>query len=189
MKKTILTILTGLGLVATGFAQGTILWDESVNGPFSFDYRSPTSLGVMTLGTNTIFGATEIEPTGPNYFVHEDYFSFAVPNNMLITSVYLTINKPNVGTWVGDATFLTQLAFVGNPSSGELLTQWGLTSIGPGTYGMYTANHDAQAFTSIADYRLDFFTQSVPEPSTHLLILAGLGLVGFRGWKMARVKS
>jgi hypothetical protein len=188
--KTCTTILFSIGLATiSALGQGTILWDESVNGPFSFDYHNPTQLGTLSFGSNTVSGATEIEPTGPGYFVHEDYFIFTVPNNSSLSAIYIGINKPNVWTWIGDQTFSTDLGFVGNPSNGELLSQWTISSLGSGVYGMYMANHDAQPFTSIANYRLDFFVEAVPEPSTLSLLLAGAGFVGFHSWRKFRFKA
>jgi hypothetical protein len=55
----------------------------------------------------------------------------------------------------------------------------GIVNIGPNIYGMYVENHDPQVFPSIANYRLDFFVQTVPEPSTVSLLLVGAGFVGF----------
>ena len=178
--KTLLLILLS---ATAAFGQGTILWDESVNGPLSFNYQAPTALGALSYGSNSVFGATEIEPTGPGYFVHDDYFTFTVPNNSSLTAVYIGIDKPSVWTWIGDETFSSELGFIGNPSNGELLSQWTLSSLGPGVYGMYMANHDFQPVTSIANYRLDFFVHAIPEPSTISLWLAGAGLVGFCTWR------
>ena len=36
-----------------------------------------------------------------------------------------------------------------------LLSQWGLTTISPGLYGMYLLNDDGQSYTTIANYQLD----------------------------------
>ena len=153
--------------------QGTILWDEGVNGPFSESSGTPTSLSPLQFGTNSIIGSTAIEPSGGNWIVHPDYFDLQVPNGSIVTAVYLQINKPNVWHWVGDTTFANEVGFIQNPASGELLSQWGLSQIPTGNYGMYLANLDEQATTSIANYRLDFFVQTIPEPSTFALALAG----------------
>ncbi|MCU0783445.1 MAG: hypothetical protein MUF81_05225 [Verrucomicrobia bacterium] len=182
--------LLALLLNANAFGQGTILWDESVNGPFSQFSSTPTSLSPFQFGINSVLGSVEIEPTGNNWLVHEDFFTVQVPVGFQINAVYLTIDGPQVGLWIGNPTFSTELAFVQNPTSGELLPQWGIGSIPFGTYGLDIANHDAQAFTTVASYRLDFFVQAVPEPSPLALALTGLAIcVGFRfrrnSWKKA----
>lgn len=176
--KTYLTICLLL-LVTTAQGQGTfVLWDESVNGPLAADYTSATSLSPVQLGINSIVAITENEPTGNSHAVHADYFTFVVPDGLSVSSLQLQVDKPHIWMWIGDSDFANQLAFSDNPSTGELLSQWGLSSIGGGTYGMYVANLDAQSSTSIAKYRLDFSVTAVPEPSTvALLLLGGLGLI------------
>jgi hypothetical protein len=169
--------------------QGTILWDESVNGELSMNAGSPTQLGSLVPGTNTILGATEVQPAGDgNYIDHDDYFTFVVPNGSLVGAIYFSVDKPNVWTWVGDPGFSTQLGFAANPTSGELLSQWGLSSLSPGTYGMSLANHDVQQTTSLANFRLDFYSQIVPEPGTLGLWLAGAASAGLYGLRKPRVR-
>lgn len=165
---------------ATAFGQGTILWNEAVNGPLSFDPHNPTLLGALALGSNTVSGATELEPTGPGYFVHEDYFTFVVPVGATVTAAFLSIDRPSVGTWIGDSEFNAQLSYNGGPLSGPLLPQWGLSALVPGSYGMYLANLDTQPFISIANYRLDFVVEAIPEPASLWLLLGGLGWLGIR---------
>jgi len=177
MKKTLCSVSLSLLFAVTVFAQGTILWDESVSGSFSQFSASPTHLVSFQLGTNTIIGTAEVEPTGPNWAVTPDFFSFQVPNGLFVTAAYLQVNKPNVWHSIADAAFANELGFVQNPASGELLSQWGLSSLGSGAYGMDVENHDLQAFPSIANYRLDFFVQTIPEPSTFALVLAGAAAV------------
>ena len=179
-------ILVALLLNVNAHGQGTILWDESVNGPLSQDFSTPTSLSPVQAGTNSIIGKTEVVPVGNNWFGSPDFFTFSVPNNLVVSALFLSIDKPNVSAWIGDVSYANQLALAGSPVSGNLLAQWGLTSIGAGTYGMYMDNHDQQAVTSIASYRLDLFTQAIPEPGTLSLALVGLGVVGIRRWKRIR---
>jgi hypothetical protein len=183
MKKILCSVSLSLLFAVTVFAQGTILWDESVSGSFSQFSTSPTHLASFQLGTNSIIGTAEIEPTGPDWAVTPDFFTVQVPGGLLVTAVYLQINKPNVLHWVGDTAFANMLAFAQSPTNGNLLSQWGLSSIGTGAYGMDVENQDAQPFPSIANYRLDFFLESVPEPGTLPLLFLGLGLVGLRGLK------
>jgi hypothetical protein len=178
-KITLLALL----LTANAHGQGTILWNESVNGPFSGDFAHPTSLSPLQAGTNSIIGMSEVVPVGNNWFGSPDFFTFAIPSDLVVSEVHLQIDKPNVWTWIGEPSYVNQLAFAGSPSTGDLLAQWGISAIGPGAYGMYLANLDQQAVTSIASYRLDFFVQNIPEPSTLSLLLVGAGFVGFCSWR------
>ena len=100
--------------------------------------------------------------------------------SVLVSAVYLTVDRPKVWNWIGDAIFLNQLGWVQNPTNGDLLPQWGLSSIGPSVYGMDVENHDVQSVPSIANYRLDFVAQPTPEPSIVCLTLAGAALMWLR---------
>ena len=173
MEKTFCAISLSLFFAARAFAQGTIIWDESVNGALSQDFGNPTALTPFGPGTNTIIGKTEVVPTPPNWAGYPDFFKMSVPSNMRVSAIFLTVDKPNVWTWLGNPEFSSETAFIESPVSGQLLAQWGLPSIGSGDYGMYLNNHDQQSVTSIANYRLDFFLESVPEPSALPLALAG----------------
>jgi len=184
MKLSLWILTCGIFISQTVFGQGTILWDESVNGPLSESGSKPTQLGLLNLGTNTILAATEIEPIGGgNWLVHGDVFSFTVPGNSSLSGIFLTVDKPNVSSWIGDPTFSTQIGYAANSLNGELILQWQFSGIGPGTYGMYMENHDQESFTSIANFRLDFFLQPVPEPGAFSLLFIGAGLVGLRCWR------
>jgi hypothetical protein len=183
MKTVVATLLGLCGTACCVFGQGAILWDESVYGQLSEDSGHPTVLNAFQLGTNSVIGSTEVVPTPPNWAGHPNIFTIQVPSTLSLNAVYLHMDKPNVWAWIGDPGFSTEMAFVMNPSSGELLAQWGLSSIGPGVYGMYLENVDQQPITSIANFRLDFFMQGIPEPNSLSLFLVGVGLVGFRGWR------
>jgi len=183
MKKTLCSVSVTLFFAVGAFGQGTILWDESVNGPLSHDFNNPTSINPLGPGTNSVIGAAEIVPVGNNWETFTDFFLVRVPPNSSITGVFLQIDKPNVWTGLKDPSYSTDFAFSGNSASGELLSQWGIAPVGPGLYGMYVQNSDAQAVASIANYRLDFFLESVPEPGTLPLLFLGLGLVGLRSSK------
>jgi hypothetical protein len=189
VKKTVGLVFLLIRYAPSALGQGTVLWDESANGELGMDAGSATVLASIQIGTNSIIGATEVVPTGPNWAVHQDLFSITVPSNLSLSGVFLSINKPNVWTWIGDPTFANQLAFVQNPSSGNLMSQWGLGSIGPGVYGMYLANEDLQSVTSIASYRLDFIAQSIPEPGILGLLLIGAAFAGFYGLRRVKVRK
>lgn len=173
-----LIILLALALHSDrAFSQGVILWDESVNGELSQDFTHPTSLTPLLAGTNSVIGATEVVPYGNNWGGYPDYFVIHVPTNLLVTAAYLTIDKPNVSSWIGDPGYSVQLGGIQDATNGDLVTQWGVSSIGPGAYGMYLDNHDHQAVPSVADYRLDLVAQLAPEPGSSSLLLVGAALL------------
>jgi hypothetical protein len=183
MKKYILILLCLLTNSQACLAQGYIVWNESLNGPISGDYTVPTYMGQWQEGINTIIGETENEPTGSSWYVHGDYFRFIIPPSFQITSAFLTIDNQRTSAWIGSGGFSEQLGFAANATGGNLLSQWGLSSIGPGNYFMYMENGDRQAFTTIANYRLDFILTPVPEPSAWaLLALGGAAFACFR-WR------
>lgn len=178
----ILTIALFIGLTSsTIHAQGTFLWDESVDGPLSNDSGTPTPLPVLPFGENSLRGVTEYVSAGENGALYGDYFTFTIPSSAYVSSLILNVDKP-VLVWLGNPTFSQNLAHAFNPSNGGLLQQLGLASIESGTYGMYVKMNDFTA-SDAANYRFDFFVQAVPEPGTISLGLLGLGLLAFRFWK------
>ena len=82
-------------------------------------------------------------PTGLNWVAYPDFFTFEVPSNSEVTALNIQIDLPDVWTGIGNPAFSNYLANDQNTLSGELLSQWGLSSIGPGVYGMYLENHDS----------------------------------------------
>ncbi len=190
MKMKVIELLL-IGFLGTNaFGQGTILWNESVNGPLSNDGSNPTSLSPLQPGINSVIGTTEVVPAGTVWTIYPDFFTITIPAGWVVTAVNLQVNEPNVWTWIGDTSYANQLAFVTNPSSGDLLAQWGLTSLGSGVYGIDIENHDFQSVTSIASYELDFVLQAVPEPSAFSLWLVGAScFVGLHCWRKFRLKA
>ena len=169
--------------VATAFGQGTILWDEGVNGPLSNGGGGQTPLGSLQVGTNSVLGASEFIPDG----IYGDYFTFTVATNNAIAGLRLSANRP-VAVWFGSADFSTEYGYVIRPANGDILPQLGLAAINPGAYGAYIKSYDFDSGPSTANYRLDFVAQAVPEPASVWLLLGGLGWLGFRGWRNARLK-
>ena len=177
MKKVTKISLVALLLTVDACGQGTILWQESVNGQLSKTSDVPTSLMPVQAGTNSVLGTTEVVPSGSSWLIFADFFTIQVPSNLSVIEAWITVSKPHVSAWIGNTTFVTELAYLGNASNGSLLAQWGLTSIGAGTYGLDIENHDFQSNPSATDYRLDFVTQSVPEPSSVCLLPLGAALL------------
>jgi hypothetical protein len=183
MKTYIAITLSGILAVRLASGQGTIIWDESVNGPLSNDGSNPSLLGVLPSGTGSILGATQSQPVGNNWVVYSDFFNLTVPGGSLVSALTFASDRP-VALWVGTDHFSTQLGYVVNPSNGDLLSQLGLASIGPGSLDMYVMNYDFRATPSTANYRLDFVSQSVPEPGSLGLLLVGvICLIVVRRWR------
>ena len=154
----------------TSFGQGTVLWDESVNGPLSNSRFEPTSLGTFTLGTNSVRGTTDFQPSPTGGGVNPDYISLTVPSGSEISLLLLSTDVP-VAVWLGDPGFGWELGSKIKPSNADLLTQFGIGAIGAGPYGFSVMNVDFNGIPSYANYRLDFVV--VPEPNVWWLLLLG----------------
>jgi len=162
-----------VNLAASALGQGTILWDESLNGQISGDFGNPTAFGTLQNGTNSVLAAVSVTRNGNTWVGQDDYFTFQVPANLSLAAIFVAVDRTSVWAWSGDPTFSDQLGFVPSVLNGDLIQQWSIQSIGAGTYGMYLENHDHSVDSSIASYRLDFFTEPIPEPSTFALLSAG----------------
>ena len=188
--KTYMVVLCALAIEACDvYGQTTVLWNESVNGEMSQNFDYPTQLGNLQIGNNIIIGATECVPYGNNWGEYPDIFIFNVPDGYYIDEVYVQVDLPNIWAWIGDSTLDNRLAFSLNPSSGELFPQWGITSLGADTYGMYMQNDDGQAYTTVGNYELDFVVEPAPEPGTFGLLLLGAGVFILRSCRKSRLFS
>ena len=185
MKCAIAMLFVASASALNAFGQGTILWDESVNGPLSEDYTHPTAFGILSQGTNSVIGSVSTEVTGNNYAAHDDYFTFTVGGGNSLSGVYIRVDNPTL-VWIGNPSFSSMIGQVFNPTNGELLTQMAIGPLGSGTFGMYLSNNEFGSSTSISNYRLDFFVQTVPEPGAVCLFLLGAGVFGFFRWKNLR---
>jgi len=186
MKTTVTLLFSAILTTTAAFGQVTILWNESVNG----DLSGNSSTFLLQPGTNSIIGATEVLSIGnDNWIGYADAFTFSIPSDSEIVAIYIQIDKPNVWAVIEDATFSNGLAFDLNPSSGELLSQWGIGSISEDTYGMYLENFDHSTPFSIANYQLDFVVEPVPEPGTLGLLLLGAGVFTLRHCRKYRFLS
>jgi hypothetical protein len=171
-------VALSLSIAINAFGQSRTVWDESVNGPISNNGASPTFFGILQIGSSTVLGITENEPTGSSWFSHGDYFTFETPLGTEIRSLLLTIDNQRTWAWIG-TDFGNQLGFVQNSANGNLIAQWGLSSLSSGNYAMYMSNSDRQSVTTFANYRLDFLVQPIPEPSTWAVLALGGALFCF----------
>ena len=176
MKLTTLLLTLGFWSM-NAFGQGSILWNEAVNGPLGSLPETATSLGTLQVGTNSILGAVEISPSETGWYTYPDHFIFQVSSGYRVSAAYLTIDGPKAWAWLGDQTFGTTYSYTLNSASGDLLAQWASTPLQPATYGMYMLNNNNQSFTTVANYRLDFVVTAVPEPRTWALLALGGALL------------
>src|SRR5262245_30870240 len=94
LRASILALALGAVSVA---APAAVVWNEAVDGDLSGNGLSPSTL-VFGLGSNEVLGSTGNPGTG----VDRDYFSFVVPDGMMLTDIILLPN-----TFVsGGASFL-----------------------------------------------------------------------------------
>jgi hypothetical protein len=168
-------------LASKALAQGTILWDESVNGELSSDYTNPTQLGILSAGSNTVIGHVEFFPSGSGGGLRNDYFTFQIPAGLSLTGIGLSVDKP-VLAWLGDASYSAEIGHAFTQGNSDLLPQFGIGPVAPGTYGFYMQNNDLQSpAASIANYRLDYYAQLVPEPSLPPLCVIAIGCLALLG--------
>jgi hypothetical protein len=184
--KAIIGIFTLAGAIAfSARGQGTILWDESVNGPLSNNPDAPSSLQPLTGGTNTIFAAVQATPHGTGWGVDDDLFIFIVPSGLQVTSIDFALDGI-AAAWLGNSSFTANYGYAVTSSNGDLLSTMGIGPLGSGTYGMYVGDRDLQSIPTVANYRLDFFAQSIPEPNSLSLVFFGLGFLSVRRLRRCR---
>jgi hypothetical protein len=155
--------------------QGRILWNEATDGFLSRTYVSPTFLGALSFGTNSIIGSTEATPHDGNWGLDDDYFTFQISAGSQVSGAYLIINQ-QVLAWLGTADFNNEIGHRTISTTQDLLPFFGGNSLLAGNYGMFLSDRDLQDFPTSVGYRLDLVVTAVPEPGTWALLALGSAL-------------
>lgn len=173
-------------------------YSEAVSGDLSNSGLAPTSLGILTIGANNVFGTTGRGSNG----LDRDYFTFNVPIGYQWTSL-TEIAGTGVG---GNVSFLglqagNQVTVPTNAATAAGLLGWthygaisvdtdimpdmaissngsaGFTTpLGAGNYSVWIQDFNAGQFS----YGFRLGVQAVPEPGSFgLLVVLGLSSIGF----------
>ena len=174
MKKTMLMMVAALGLAVSAQAANVVFWGATPDeaGMAAYDAAHYTQVRAFIVGYNSASGVNPVDwktiamlETGAAY-LHDDYIPFAKGN----------IPDPNVVETDIDLTKATDYVIV--LLGGNALGMKDILWINPITYTaaqMETFNTFEKALT------VDPWTPNVvPEPSTSLLAVIGLGILALR---------
>lgn len=190
-------ILSGVLLSFSSPAKAVTLWDESVNGDLSDNGLTPTNLGKLQPGNNTLTATFSLGQANPD----ADYFTFEVPQKLSLAQIILKSLTPedevaffavvtgSVFDFVftgPDATGLLGWIDMGQEEVGtDILDDMGRANLSPiasgatgftpplgaGNYSFWLRQGGETPVTVTVD-----FVTSVPEPSS----VVGLGtILGF----------
>lgn len=188
-----LLMLTTLSLTtALGAAAAPLDYDEALLGDLSSDTNAPTPV-VFDVGANVVTGTTGQPLTG---LYDNDVITFTLAPGQTLTRIDLLayqpvgvngtgsfmaigagaqIDKFNAAAHLGDALVSALGDVLPLLAAGTIYGAPGFTTpLGPGTYTWWFS----EASTTIA-YSVSF--EVVPEPSTGLLVAAGLATLAARG--------
>ena len=194
MMNHLLSFLMLLGILLAASPIAALSYDESSSGDLSGDPAAPTSLA-FELGTNTVSGEVD------GLFDTRDYLSFSIGDGQALTSLRLLeyadtllpipANRGFHALAAGPSSFIpsptTAARFLGGDHLDSVAVGTDLlsalanaplagtgfsTPLGPGTYTYHVQQTDPIGVR----YALEFVV--VPEPSTGLLLLSGLALMG-----------
>jgi PEP-CTERM motif len=189
--------LVALLLVLAGRTQAAIVWSENINGDLSSNPAAPTPV-VFQLGSNVINGSIF---TGNDT---RDYITFTLPAGFELISLRLLVyddlntGTPNDGDTgfhainLGATSFIPDFdtidAFLGGDHLNPLIDADLLPALATGDVAGigFTVPLEAGTYSylvqqtgvELTGYSVEF--NVVPEPSSVVLLLAGLGMAGRR---------
>lgn len=181
-------VVVGFGLAAD--AGATVIYNEAVGGDLPGDQGSPTSVGTLVLGVNTILGTHHLSDGSSQ----GDTFKVDLPGALQITSINVEISNANLGGATSDARFfeipflvVADFVFTGNASHSF---NGSLPVASPASYGFSVQFVTAQSGANPSyDWTWTVETQSaVAEPATLILVASGLASLGGTAWRKRRGK-
>ncbi len=179
---TIILLITG-SMSCSTFAN--ILWNEANDGLLSSDNFTPTPVGQLQPGSNTITGTVDVSP-----FIDPDFFTFEVPAGSTLTQIILTKYETTqnssffgveAGNEISDLYGFNLMggALIGgidganvgdnilDDISGSTIGNGSINgSLGPGTYSVWFQEQGGPV-----NYEFDF--QTVPEPAYSVFSIVG----------------
>jgi hypothetical protein len=199
LKRSIVTSIFATALVWPVLASAN--YNESADGDLSGNFQSPTSIALVPNGSTTISGT--IQGAGMGVSVDLDYFTVTVPAGQVLVALNVlpgTVGGGAIGSFIAIYSGSTAVNPVGAASTDALgyylyraadigtdildnMATFNFNgtnpSIGfipplfPGAYTLWIQ----EGFNGTFPYNFELVLNSVPEPPTVLLMVAGLAMI------------
>lgn len=202
-------IIAGVLLNFSSPAKAITLWDESINGDLSNNGLTPTELGKLQPGNNTLSATFSLGQANPD----ADYFTLEVPNKLSLKKIILKSLTPEdeVAFFAVQTGSVFDFVFTGPDATGllgwidlgqeevgtDILYDMGKANLSPiasgatgftpplgaGNYSFWLRQGGEMPVTVTVD-----FVTTVPEPSTvvGLGTILGLGFGAFLKRSLSR---